>query len=452
MPFLLTAIATVLALRIPRLNPWRIEILAIASLVFVVQISDSLSDVVCLLAMAATGWALAKAVSRHKSGALLAFAVLCVVAEFVCTRQILPQIGAVSVGRTIGLSYVMFRVIHIVVDAHGNELPPRLRMRDYICYLFCYLTFLAGPIQRVQDFAEAMRHPPRADWRQASVASIPAIVTGTLKFTVIATAFFACFTWSQNTAANAPAAALHAIGWLSFAAYLYASFSGYTDVMRGIGGLLDLDLPANFDRPSAAANFLDFWSRWHITLSEWFKLYVFNPLVKTLISHTRPGLVPHVGAVGYFVTFFLMGLWHGISPRFMLYGVCLGAGVSLNKIYQYRLLRRVGRSRVNALTRQPVYAAAARVLAVSFFIIALGFLWIPTEPLTPAALGSWIGAVPLVVLAVTTFGYITGRVGAVALAPNPNLRTALYAAQLAVVLAYLMLFDGPVAPLLYEYF
>jgi D-alanyl-lipoteichoic acid acyltransferase DltB (MBOAT superfamily) len=377
--------------------------------------------------------------------------------EFCLTRQVLARMHAppwAAVGPTIGLSYIMFRVIHLLVDAHGDELPPRLRLRDYICYLFCFLTFLAGPIQRVQDFLDSATRPDEIRLREAAAAAAPLIVTGYLKFTVVAAAFYAGFTWTQDGPAGFPPSLAHALGWLGFAAYLYVSFSGYTDVMRGIGRLAGLDLPENFDRPYAAANFLDMWSRWHISLSEWFKLYVFNPVVKELISRIgRPALTPWLGAAGYFITFFLMGVWHGLSLRFAVYGLCLGGGVSVNKLYQTVMQRRIGRPRYAALTRQPMYRAISRALAVGFFILALGFLWIPAVPLRadPAGWTAGGGLVVLVTLLFSAAALAVERSRFSFLSGN-GVRLGLTVLQAAIVVAYVGIFDGTVPPLLYEFF
>ncbi len=95
---------------------------------------------------------------------------------------------------------------------------------------------------------------------------------------------------------------------LAYAFFVYFNFSGYMDIVIGIGRLLGFKLPENFDRPFAAENYLDFWQRWHMTLSEWFKTYVFNPLVKKLYDSTgqQPKRMPLLGVIGYFVTFFLL--------------------------------------------------------------------------------------------------------------------------------------------------
>jgi alginate O-acetyltransferase complex protein AlgI len=456
LPFLLIAIATVLGLHAAPLRARRAEVLTVASLAFVASVTASIGDALCLALMAATGWAFVKLLAHHKRLVLLGLGIGCVVAEFVVTRQILPQLAGppwLMIGRTIGLSYVMFRVIHVIVDAHGDELPAGLRLRDYVCFLFCYLTFLAGPIQRIQTFSADLAAPLRVDLRSAAGQFVPLIVAGTLKFTLVAAAFFACFIWSQH--AVAAASLTHAVGWLSFAAYLYFSFAGYTDVVRGIGGMIALDLPQNFDRPYAAANFLDFWSRWHISLSDWFKLYVFNPAVKEMIAATgRPALVAYLGAAGYFITFFLMGLWHGVSLRFVLYGLCLGAGVSVNKLYQTAMLRRLGRQRLARLTRHPAYATAAQALAVGFFILALGFLWIPADPAGGNDAGGWAGGAGLVVLGSVLLAAAT-RLAQRWKRPfpaGPRAAMVLYGAQAVAVLAYLLLWDGFVPPLLYAFF
>ncbi len=453
LPFLVVTLATVVLMRARMLRRWRVETLAIASLAFVGSVVGSIGDAVCLLVMAAIGWAGVNAVTRDHRPRVASVAIAGVLAAFFLARQILPAAQAphwLMVGRSIGLSYVMFRVIHLIVDAQGDELPTRLRLRDYVCYLFCYLTFLAGPIQRIQDFLPQVARPPRNDLPEAAFRWVPLIISGALKFTLIAAVFFSGFTWSQT---GDPTVLTLAIGWLSFAAYLYVSFAGYTDIVRGIGGLIDLDLPRNFERPFAAANFLDIWSRWHISLSDWFKLYVFNPSVKAMIARVdRPVLTPYLGAAGYFLTFFLMGLWHGVSLRFVLYGLCLGAAASANKLYQTFMLRRLGRARWNELTRRPLYAASAQGLAVSAFILALGFLWIRHGQGSPLA---WTVSAGIVVALVALLVFAAALAAPlVAMKDRFAARRPLLLAflQAACVLTFLAFSHARVAPLLYENF
>jgi D-alanyl-lipoteichoic acid acyltransferase DltB (MBOAT superfamily) len=334
-----------------------------------------------------------------------------------------------------------------------------LKLRHYVCYLFCYLTFLAGPIQGVREFVADMAAGRRTSLLAAAKTALPAIIGGYFKYTLVAATFFAFLHWSREAGPAVPAPIGHAIGWLSFAAYLYVSFSGYTDIVRGVGTLIGFDLPANFNRPFAAINFLDFWSRWHISLSDWFKLYVFNPTVKAMISATgRPALVPYLGAVGYFITFFLMGVWHGVSWRFVAYGLCLGTGVSINKLYQYGLSLWLGRSRTGALTRLWLYTVVARSLALAFFIVMLGFLWIPAASVDSATLEGWVEGAGLVVVAVlllTSVIMVTGKQAASfrdLRPPTWPMGVILPGVQVVAVLVYVAVLRLPVPPMMYEYF
>src|SRR6202041_3957488 len=94
--------------------------------------------------------------------------------------------------------------------------------------------------------------------------------------------------------------------------FLYCNFSGYIDIVIAMARLMRVRLPENFDRPFAASSFLDFWNRWHITLSVWLKTYVYNPLLMALMRrNSSSALEPFLGVFCFFVTFFLVGVWHG---------------------------------------------------------------------------------------------------------------------------------------------
>jgi D-alanyl-lipoteichoic acid acyltransferase DltB (MBOAT superfamily) len=456
LPFLLIFCVATLALRSPFGRTHRLSLLAIASLIFALASTEAVGDAVCLLAMAATGWFAVMAVRRNKNAWLLAGCLTVIILEFVAIRQVLPHEAMSSwplygpvLGSTIGLSYVMFRILHLIVDAHGDELPADVGLLPYLTYLFCYLTFLAGPIQRFPDFADGCRGAPVGPHLAAIRRFGPTIVGGFFKFAVIAGLFFELFNWTQAPGNGWPPAVDLALGLLAYAIYLYASFSGYTDIVRGFGGLVGLVPPENFDRPYLSADFLDLWSRWHISLSEWFKLYVFNPLTKALIAvDNRPAVVPYLGALGFFVTFLLMGLWHGLSPRYVLYGLMLGLGVSLNKLYQVAMGQWLGRRGYQALSRQSLYAAVARTLAVGYFVLALAFLWL----VDPAAAGTpidWLAATGLLLLSLLVLCTLADRVRAFDKIVASPAATMI---QLALLLIYLFGAHETAPPLLYQFF
>ena len=109
--------------------------------------------------------------------------------------------------------------------------------------------------------------------------------------------------------------------------FLYSNFSGYIDIVIALARLMRVRLPENFDRPFSASSVLDFWNRWHITLSNWLKTYVYNPLLMALMRRILILIVePFLGVFSFFVTFFLIGLWHGRTSEFVFFGVLTGAG------------------------------------------------------------------------------------------------------------------------------
>jgi len=158
--------------------------------------------------------------------------------------------------------------------------------------------------------------------------------------------------------------------------YLYCNFSGYTDCAIGAGRFLGLVLPENFARPFAATNFIDLWSRWHITLSSWLKTYVYNPLLLISMRHlASPHLEPWLAVAAFFVTFFLVGVWHGQTSEFLFFGVLQGGGVAANKLYQITMTVRLGRRRYRALCENSAYRSLACGMTFAWFAFTLLWFW-----------------------------------------------------------------------------
>jgi D-alanyl-lipoteichoic acid acyltransferase DltB (MBOAT superfamily) len=184
---------------------------------------------------------------------------------------------------------------------------------------------------------------------------------------------------------------VYALCAVCYTFYLYYNFSGYMDIVIGLGWLLGQDLPENFDHPFQARSFLEFWQRWHMTLSEWFKTYVFNPLLMTMMSRvSSPALMPLLGVVAFFVTFLVMGVWHGTTLVFVVYGLLMGLGASINKLWQIGAAHWLGKKRYRALTAQRPYAALSRGLTFAYFAMALTCLWVTQMP-DFAALAAHLG-------------------------------------------------------------
>jgi D-alanyl-lipoteichoic acid acyltransferase DltB (MBOAT superfamily) len=171
-----------------------------------------------------------------------------------------------------------------------------------------------------------------------------------------------------------------------YAAYLYANFAGYMHIVIGVGVLMGLRLPENFAQPFASRSFLEFWSRWHTTLSSWFKTYLFNPLLKRLTQRwPSAASAPYLAVLAFFLTFLVMGIWHGSTLVFVVYGLFLGAGASLNKLWQDAARARWGKREYKRLSDQPLAIYASRGLVFAYFALALTCLWVSLPELLALA-------------------------------------------------------------------
>jgi D-alanyl-lipoteichoic acid acyltransferase DltB (MBOAT superfamily) len=292
---------------------------------------------------------------------------------FIPKELLLPQ-GYLQVG----LSYVFFRIMHLVID--GWESMPR-GVGGWISYLNYTLNFtslVSGPIQRYEDYQRSDQPSNRLTHAGAWLA-VERVVTGFFKVYIVSALLHtahqsqtAAFSTGDGAAQILRGAALLGI----YPVYLYFNFSGYTDFVIGIAHFLRIELPENFNRPFAAGNFITFWSRWHISLSTWLKTYVYNTSMLAAMRRTRsPKLEPLFGVTSYFLTFFLVGLWHGQTSEFVFFGVLTGGGVAANKLYQLGMVRGLGRNRYNRLTRNVSYAMLTRGLTFTWVAFTLLWFW-----------------------------------------------------------------------------
>lgn len=294
----------------------------------------------------------------------------------------LPQATFLTISYTvIGLSYIFFRALHVVIDAYSGDLRERIHPVAYVNYVLNFTSLVSGPIQRYQDYSAQQMSTvrPRLDWIVFGVA-VERIATGLFKVVVLAAFLYGVHEqmlaqWQAEATLLGRVVTVLGLA-VSYTFYLYCNFSGYTDIVIGAARFYRLELPENFDRPFSSTSFLDFWGRWHMTLSNWLKTYVYNPLMMWMMARiTAPKLGPFLSVIAFFFTFFLIGLWHGQTSLFAAYGVLLGLGVSINKLHQVKMAERLGRKRYRALTERFWYQSLARGLTFTYFSFSLMFFW-----------------------------------------------------------------------------
>lgn len=386
--FLGFVVAVVLLVNLTRSARARAWLMLGANLVFLASYSDRPIELVPLLGFLVLGFALVEALRRTQSSALLWVGLTVVLGTFVTLKRyafVPPQLTLHAVYAVVGLSYVLFRVLHLMVDAKQGELREPIGPLAFFNYTASFLTLTAGPIQRYKEFEAESRAAPARELDEAAVyGAFSRIIQGFLRIAVVSAVFNYVFAavsarvlagtatlpWTQLLAT-------YALSAVSYTVFLYANFAGYMDVVIGIAALLGQKLPENFDKPFLARNFLDFWARWHITLSQWFRTYLFNPLLRVLAARvTSRALAPYLAVVAFFVTFLLMGVWHGATPVFVVYGLFMGAGASVNKLWQLQATKRLGKARYKAWCERPVTIYSSRGLTFAYFALGLSCLWL----------------------------------------------------------------------------
>jgi D-alanyl-lipoteichoic acid acyltransferase DltB (MBOAT superfamily) len=269
----------------------------------------------------------------------------------------------------------------LLIEANDSREKQHISLGTYLLYTLNFTTLVSGPIQRYDEFArDQFADQPIALGPRVIGLQLERIVRGSFKVNVLAMLFdmVRADALAQISQPLPLSLKLYAAFCLVivYPLFLYANFSGYIDIVIALARLMRVRLPENFDRPFAASSYLDFWNRWHMTLSNWLKTYVYNPLLVALMRRIpSSALQPFLGVFCFFVTFFLIGVWHGRTSEFVIFGVLTGGGVSINKLWQMGLTRAMGRKGYKELARNPVYVAFGRGLNFVWFAFTLFWFW-----------------------------------------------------------------------------
>lgn len=290
----------------------------------------------------------------------------------------------------IGISFMLFRVVHLIVDAPTlGHLP--LTPSRYAAYVIAFWTLLSGPIQRYDAFCRGLEGIGRPPARQA-LADAHRGVNGLIKAFIIAPLFL--------PAADVSGLAAPGATWVDFAVvfyaypiYLYLNFSGYTDVVIALARLCGMEtMPENFNRPYLARNVQDFWTRWHMSFSTWIRHYVFTPLSKRLLAAAPPALEGPLLALAVLMTFVIVGAWHGTTLNFIVFGLLHGAAVIAAGVWGSALKAVLGPARRRAFEGHPATRAVAVVLCFHFVCATMALFANTLDALAQALAGFFAAA------------------------------------------------------------
>ena len=249
----------------------------------------------------------------------------------------------------LGISFYTFQQIAYLVDANSGEASERSLAR-YALFVTFFPQLIAGPIVHHKEMLSQFHRPetyrPRLD---NLVLGLAAFSIGLFKKVFIADPLATSVVLAFGPAAQgiAPPVADAWFGSVAYALQLYFDFSGYSDMAIGLGLMFGIRLPVNFASPYKSASIIEFWSRWHMTLTRFLTSYIYNPVVmaitrrrmaagKAILRPKRPKPVPFVVqlAIPTLLTFFLAGIWHGAGWQFVVFGLIHGVLLVVNHAWR----------------------------------------------------------------------------------------------------------------------
>lgn len=228
----------------------------------------------------------------------------------------------------IGISFFTFQTISYVIDIYNKKIKPAKNFIDFSCYVCLFPQLVAGPIVRYSEIDKELKN------RKFSFDDfgygVKRFVIGLFKKVVIANSIGLLITslYSVNMSVIS-----YIVIALSYALQIYFDFSGYSDMAIGLGRMFGFHFPENFNYPFIASSITDFWKRWHMSLSRFFKDYVYIPL-----GGDRKGFKIHIRNI--FIVWFLTGLWHGAEWNFIIWGLYFAFFLVLEKYVLKDLLKK----------------------------------------------------------------------------------------------------------------
>ena len=285
------------------------------------------------------------------------------------------QFRGVKLLYPIGISFYTFQIISYLLDVHSKKISAENNILHYTLYISFFPQLLIGPIERYAHLKPQLMDPAPFD-RERMTDGLVRIGWGLFKKFMIADRLAVI----ANSVFSTPhdfASPKLIMGMLAFSFQIYLDFAAYSDIAIGTAGILGITLTENFDRPYLAHSVIDFWRRWHISLSNWLRDYIF---LKLNYQHGRKK--PRILWTGLDVmtTFLISGLWHGANWTFILWGLLHGAYQTIELLTQ-KLRNRIAMQL--HLDRIPRLHKAIQI-AATFTLISLTWIFFKAESIRQA--------------------------------------------------------------------
>jgi alginate O-acetyltransferase complex protein AlgI len=266
----------------------------------------------------------------------------------------------------IGLSFHTFQSMSYTIEVYLGRQKAERHLGIYALYVLFWPQLVAGPIERPQNLLHQFREPKRFEMARARDGARLMLV-GFAKKVLVADTLAKTVNLVYGAPANHSGLAL-IIATYFFAFQIYCDFSGYSDIARGASRIMGFELMVNFDRPYISTSISEFWRRWHISLSTWFRDYLYVPLGGSRVSRGR-------ASFNLLVVFLVSGFWHGANWTFLVWGAIHGVVLALTQL--------AGKGQWRTAPRPVGFARVWRTL-LTFHIVVLSWIFFRAESVTQA--------------------------------------------------------------------
>ena len=242
-----------------------------------------------------------------------------------------PMINHVNLILPIGISFYTFQIVSYIIDVYRGTVELENNFIDLATYIIMFPQLIAGPIVRFNTINKELKN--RDVKLEKVYDGIKFFVFGLASKVIISNRLSGVAASISSIGYESISTPLAWFGMISYSLQLYFDFFGYSLMAIGIGKIIGFNLPKNFDYPFISTSITEFWRRWHITLSTWFKEYVYIPL-----GGNKKGSIETV--CNLFTVWFLTGIWHGANINFVLWGVFLALSIIFEKLFLHKIFEK----------------------------------------------------------------------------------------------------------------
>ena len=236
----------------------------------------------------------------------------------------------IEIALPIGISFFTFQAMSYVIDVYYKKAKAQKYISDFGLYVALFPQLIAGPIVRYADIARQINN--RVESTDKFSKGIKRFCYGLGKKVILANTFALIVDNIYKYDLNNIGRIIAIMFTVSYMLQIYYDFSGYSDMAIGIGLMFGFEFKENFDYPYTSFSITEFWRRWHISLSNWFKEYIYIPL-----GGNRKGIIRT--CLNLLIVFFLTGIWHGANFTFIIWGMIYGVIIVVEKLFLYKILQ-----------------------------------------------------------------------------------------------------------------